>query len=72
MELQLPSSITGLECILGGVHSQAEMMPNTSFRNNMGRMTHEILLIPTPSHCLLDLIKWKYNEEMGYNNELEL
>lgn len=35
-ELQLPSSIMGLECIPEGVQSQGEMMSNTSFRNTKG------------------------------------
>lgn len=51
------------------------MMSDTSFRNNKGWVTHGILLIPAhsnplaPEVYLLDLVKWKYNEWMEYNNE---
>ena len=75
MELQLESSIMGLECTPGDVHSQAEMMSNTNFRNNKDWVTHEILLIPTPEIpwpqklYLFDLIKWKCDGGMGCKNE---
>lgn len=75
MELQLPSSIMGLECTPEGIHSQAEMMSDTSYRNNKGWVTHDLSLIPTPGNplaqklYLLDVIKWKYNGCMGYNDE---
>lgn len=51
-ELQLPSSIMGLECIPEGVQSQGEMMSNTSFRNTKGWMTHDLSLISTFSDPL--------------------
>lgn len=50
MELQLQSSIMALECTPKDVRSQAEMMSDTSFRNNHGWVTHAISLIPTHSN----------------------